>query len=53
MPRSTRTHAAHTLDVMSITVILVVAIFAGVIGFYLGQAMGANQMLQEVQQMVR
>jgi uncharacterized membrane protein YsdA (DUF1294 family) len=33
------------LDVMSITVLLVMAIFGGLIGFYVGQSAGASQVL--------
>jgi len=33
------------LDVMSITILLVMAIFGGLIGFYIGQAAGVNQVL--------
>jgi len=39
----------HKLDTMSITVLLVMAIFGGLIGFYIGQSAGANQMLQSLQ----
>ena len=37
------------LDIMSITVLLVMAIFGGLIGFYIGQSAGANQVLQVTQ----
>lgn len=40
---------SYKLDMMSITVLLVMAIFGGLIGFYIGQAAGANQMLTTVQ----
>jgi len=33
---------------MSITVLLVMTIFGGLIGFYIGQSAGANQMLQSI-----
>lgn len=36
------------LDVMSITVLLVMAIFGGLIGFYMGQAAGINQAIQVI-----
>ena len=36
------------LDVMSITVLLVMAIFGGLIGFYVGQAAGINLAIQTV-----
>ena len=36
------------LDVMSITVLLVMAIFGGLIGFYVGQAAGINAAIQAV-----
>lgn len=53
MPRSTRTK--YKLDAMSITVLLVMAIFGGLIGYYIGMSAGANQMLQslETTQMMR
>lgn len=40
---------------MSITILLVMTIFGGLIGFYIGQSAGANQMLQSLQaaQMMR
>ncbi len=40
---------------MSITVLLVMAIFGGLIGFYIGQSAGANQMHQAMvaQQMIQ
>ena len=41
--------AAYKLDMMSITVLLVMAIFGGLIGFYIGLSAGANQMYQAVQ----
>lgn len=41
--------AANKLDVMSITVLLVMAIFGGLIGYYIGQSAGANQMLQSLE----
>ena len=49
MPRSTRSRTAHKLDMMSITVLLVMAIFGGLIGFYIGQTAGASQVLNTVQ----
>jgi hypothetical protein len=36
------------LDVMSITVLLVMAIFGALIGFYVGQAAGINAAIQAV-----
>ena len=36
------------LDAMSITVLLVMAIFGGLIGFYVGQAAGINAAIQAV-----
>jgi len=36
------------LDVMSITVLLVMAIFGGLIGFYVGQAAGINAAIAAV-----
>ena len=36
------------LDVMSITVLLVMAIFGGLMGFYVGQAAGINAAFQVV-----
>jgi hypothetical protein len=41
--------AAYKLDTMSITILLVMAIFGGIIGFYLGVSTGANQMYQSIQ----
>jgi hypothetical protein len=32
---------------------LVIAIFTGLVGFYIGQSVGANQMLQTVQGMTQ
>ena len=58
MPRSTRstrsarpatTKAKYKLDIMSITILLVMAIFGGVIGYYIGMSAGANQMLDSLQ----
>ena len=53
MPRSTRstrsTKPKYRLDTMSITVLLVMAIFGGLVGFYIGESAGANQMLQSLQ----
>ena len=50
MPRSThRAKTNYKLDTMSITILLVMAIFGGLIGYYIGQAAGANQMLNTVQ----
>lgn len=40
---------AYKLDTMSITVLLVMAIFGGLIGFYIGQSVGASQAFQAVQ----
>jgi hypothetical protein len=40
---------AYKLDMMSITVLLVMAIFGGIVGFYIGQSSGANQMLQSLE----
>jgi hypothetical protein len=37
------------IDVMSITILLVMTIFGGLIGFYIGQSAGANQVLQATQ----
>ena len=34
---------------MSITVLLVMTIFGGIIGYYIGESMGANQMLESLQ----
>jgi peptidase E len=34
---------------MSITVLLVMTIFGGLVGFYIGESAGANQMLQSLQ----
>lgn len=34
---------------MSITVLLVMAIFGGLIGYYIGMSSGANQMFQSLQ----
>jgi hypothetical protein len=48
-----KSKAKMKLDVMSIIVILVIALFTGLIGFYMGHSVGANDMLQTVQQMVR
>lgn len=48
MPRSTRSRTNYKLDIMSITVLLVMAIFGGLIGFYIGQSAGASQVLQSV-----
>lgn len=39
----------HKLDMMSITVLLVMAIFGGLIGYYIGVSAGANQILTTVQ----
>ena len=39
------------LDVMSITVILVIAIFGGILGYYIGQEFGINQGLYLSQSM--
>lgn len=39
----------YKLDMMSITVLLVMTIFGGIIGYYIGQSAGANQMLQSLQ----
>ena len=36
------------LDVMSITILLVMAIFGGLIGYYIGQAAGINQAIQAI-----
>ena len=53
MPRSTRsTRSAkpkQKLDVMSITVLLVMTIFGGLVGYYVGLSVGSNQMLQTMQ----
>lgn len=50
MPRSTRgTKTKYKLDAMSITVLLVMAIFGGLIGYYIGMSAGASQMLQSLQ----
>jgi hypothetical protein len=37
------------LDVMSITVLLVIAIFGGVLGYYIGQTTGINLAVQMLQ----
>lgn len=34
---------------MSITILLVMTIFGGIIGFYIGESMGANQMIESLQ----
>lgn len=38
------------LDVMSITVLLVIAIFGGILGYYIGQTFGINQTVAVMQQ---
>lgn len=45
----------YKLDVMSITVLLVMAIFGGLVGFYIGQSTATNQtlMLKEVAGMMQ
>jgi len=35
---------------MSITVLLVMTIFGGIVGYYIGMSAGANQMLNVVQE---
>ena len=41
-----KTKVKHQLDTMSITVLLVMTIFGGLIGYFIGQSSGANQVLQ-------
>ena len=36
------------LDIMSITVLLVMSLFGGLIGFYIGQAAGINAAIQAI-----
>lgn len=49
MPQRARYRTVHKLDMMSITVLLVMTIFGGLIGFYIGESAGASQMLRSIQ----